>query len=373
LVTFADRLLVHLSEPANLVAFLGGMDLGTFFTADFQARFNSEFWQIAQVAVGATRTVSFEQPTWVETRLLGREDHHGNAHSKTQIDYKVYGKETAQWTDLLVDLDTTWLVDQFPGTVVTSEAAPPTFEGLANLVSVLRIDAGNHPLDASGAPLANITLDNQGRLQTDPPNPITLTLDPLAGALLQPNGAIQSLVLLELFPRVGPVTPLLGAPLGEDGQPLRNLRMDNHGSFTDLTGTPATIDPLTGLPLNGDSQPVRPARLTIPDSGTTDYRFTFTLPVQTDRLTLMFVTRLHLFVRSEFNLIDDLRLLLALRHRLEQRHDYLLSLNDTSSKRPHIFTLVYQDNVLAGNGLTQDDVRRLGARMNILIHFFALP
>lgn len=373
MITFADRLLVHLSNPANLTAFLGGMDLGAFFTADFQARFNSEFWQIAQVAVGAIQNLRFQESTWIETRLIGREDHQGNAPSKTQIDYKVYGLETALWTDLLIDLDTTWLADQFPGTVVASEAAPPTFEGLANLVSVLRIDAGNHPLDRSGAPLANVTLDNQGRLQTDPPGPVTLTLDPLAGALLQPDGAVHSLVLMELFPRIGPATPLLGAPLGEDGQPLHNLRMDSRGSFTDLAGTPATLDPLTGLPLNGGGQPVRPARLTIPDGGTADYRFTFALPVETDRLTLEFVTRLYLFARSEFNLIDDLRHVLALRRRLAQRHDYLLSLNETSSKRPHAFALVYEANALAGNGLTLEDVRRLGVRMNVLIHFFAVP
>jgi hypothetical protein len=373
LATFADRLLVHVSDPANLAAFLGGMNLGGFFTADFQARFNTEFWQIAQVAVGATRAGSFEQPTWIETRLLGQEDHQGNADSKTYIDYKVYGQETALWTDLLLELDTTWLVDQFPGTVVTSEATPPTFEGLATLVSVLRINAGNHPVDRSGTPLANVTLDSQGRLQTDPPNPVTLTLDPLAGALLQPDGAIHFLVLLELFPRIGPATPLLGASLGRDGQPLRNLRMDNRGAFTDLTGAPATLDPLTGFPLDGDGQPVRPARLAIPGDGTADYRFTFSLPVQTDRLTLTFVTCLHLFAHSGFNLIDDLRQVLALRHRLERQHDHLLSLSDLAAKRPHAFTLVYENNALADSGLTQAEVHRLGARMNVLIHFFAIP
>ncbi len=373
MATFADRLLVHLSDAANLTAFLNGMNLDAFFTADFQARFNSEFWQIAQVAVGSTRMLSFERPTWVRTRILGREDHHGNTHRKTSIDYKVYGRETALWTDLFIELGTTWLVDQFPGTVVTSEAALPAFEGLANLVSVLRIDTANHPLDRSGAPLAGVMLDDQGRLRTAPPNPITLTLDPLAGALLQSDGSIHSLVLLELFPRVGSATPLLGAPLGEDGQPLRNLRMDSRGSFTDLAGTPATLDALTGLPLDGDGQPVRPARLTIPGGGTADYRFTFALPVQTDRLTFQFVTHLHLFAKSEFNLIDDLREVLAQRHRLEQRHDYLLSLSDTASKWPHAFALIYEDNALAGSGLAQADVRRLGARMNVLVHFFAEP
>src|SRR5215208_3228966 len=146
----ADRLLVHVSDPANLSAFLNRLNLGTFLTANFQSRFNSEFWQIAQVAVGATRSASFEQPLWVETRILGREDHHGNSFAKSNIDYTVYGRETALWADAVVDLDTTWQVDQFPGTVVASEANPPTFEGLANLVSVLRVDASNHPLDRSG-------------------------------------------------------------------------------------------------------------------------------------------------------------------------------------------------------------------------------
>lgn len=373
MATFADRLLVFLSDPANLTAFLNGMNLGAFFTADFQTRFNSEFWQIAQVAVGATRSFKFEYPTWVETRILGREDHHGNAQGKTSIDYKFYGQETALWTDALIELETTWAVDQFPGTVVTSAAAPPTFEGLANLVSVLRIDATNRPLDRSGAPLANVTLDNQGRLQTDPPNPVTLTLDPLAGALLRPDGSIHALVLLELFPRVGPATPLLGAPLGEAGQPFRNLRMDNRGTFTDLAGAPAPLDPLTGLPVDGGGNPVRPARLTIPDGGTVDYRLIFALPVQTDRLILNFVTRLHLFVMPEFNLVSDLRDVLTLRQRLEQRHDYLLSLNDTANKWPHAFALAYESNALTGSGLNQGEVRRLGDRMGVLIHFFAEP
>jgi hypothetical protein len=373
-MAFADRFLVRISDPPGLNTFLGNIGLGAFLTADFQRRFNSEFWQIAQVAVGATRRSSFEQPLWTETRILGREDHHGSSFAKTNIDYTVYGRETALWTDAVIELDTTWRVDQFPGSVVTSQAAPPTFEGLANLVSVLRIDQNNHPLNRSGTALNNVTLDNQGRLQKAAPNPLTLTLDPSAGALLRPDGSIHSLVLLELFPRVGPATPLLGAPLGEEGQPLRNLRMDNQGSFTNLAGAPAATDPLTGLPLDGNGDPVRPARLTIPEGRTVDYRFMFALPVRTDRLTLQFVTRIHLFVKSNLNLINDLRDILALRHKLEQRNDYLLSLNDTTNKQPHVFVLVYRDNVLGGGpGLTADGARRLGSRVGVLINFVAEP
>jgi len=349
------------------------MNLGIFLTTDFQARFNSEFWQITQVAVGATRNFSFEEPTWIETRILGRKDHYGNGQSKTNIDYRVYGIETTLWADAIVELETTWQADQFPGTIVSSQATPPTFEGLANLVSVLRIDTANHPLDRSGIPLANVSLDNQGRLQVGPPTPGTLTLDPLAGALLRPNGEIYSLILLELFPRLGPIVQFLGAPLGENGQPLHNLRMDSQGSFTDLAGTPASIDPLTHLPLDGDGKPVRPARLTIPDGGTADYRFMFALPVQTDRVTFNLVTRLYLFAMSEFNLINDLRNVLALKHRLEQQQDYLLSLNDTANKRPSAFTLVYDANVLTGSGLVRNDVLRLGASMDVLIDFFTIP
>src|SRR5215211_4893945 len=103
----AERLLVHVSAPANLGTFLNRLNLRPFLTANFQNRFNSEFWQIAQVAVGATRSASFEQPLWVETRILGREDHHGNPSAKTNIDYTVYGREVALWADAVVDLDTT--------------------------------------------------------------------------------------------------------------------------------------------------------------------------------------------------------------------------------------------------------------------------
>lgn len=373
MATFAETVLVYLSNPVNLTALINGMNLDAFLTADFQARFNSEFWQVAQVAVGGVSAASFERSTWVETRILGREEHHGNSHDKTSIDYKLYGQEMALWTDAMIELDTTWQVDQFPGSVVTSAAAPPTFRGLANLVSVLRIDAANHPLDRSGAPLANVTLDSQGRLQTAPPNPVTLKLDPLAGALLNPDESVRSLVLLELFPRIGPAAPLVGAPLGEDGQPLRDLRMDNRGTFTDLAGAPATTDPLTSLPLDGGGNPARPARLTIPGGGTVDYRFTFALPVQTNRLVLAFVTRLYMFIMPEFHLVDDLRTVLALRHRLEQRHDYLLSLNDTASKQPYAFALVYETSALTGSGLNQGNVQRLGARMGVQIHFIAAP
>jgi hypothetical protein len=373
-MAFADRLLTRISEPGNLGAFLNSMGLSTFFTTNFRNRFNSEFWQISQVAVGGLRRSSFEQPLWVETRILGREDHHGNSFAKTSIDYTVYGRDTALWTDAVIELDTTWLVDQFPGTVTASEANPPTFEGLDNLVSVLRIDPNNHPLDRSGAPLANVTLNNQGRLRKAPPNPLTLTLDPSSGALLQPDGSIHSLVLLELFPRVGPATPILGAPLGEDGQPLRGLRMDNRGSFTDLAGAAAALDPLTGLPLDGNGEPVRPARLAVPGDDAGDYRFSFALPVRTDRLTLQFVTHLHLFVKSEFDLIGDLREVRVLRRRLEQRHDYLLSLNDTASKQPHAFALVYRNSVLNEDpGLSPATVRRLGSRVGVLVHFVAEP
>jgi hypothetical protein len=371
--TFADRLLVHLGVPANLAAFLGGIGLDNFLTADFQARLNSDFWQVAQVVAGAVRAVTFEQPLWIEQRIVGREDHQGGALSRTNVDYKLYGRETALWADAIVELDTTWQVDQFPGTVVTSEAAPPAFTGLANLVSVLRLDANNRPLDPSGASLGNITLDAQGRLQADGGNPIPLRLDPVAGALLRPDGTIETPVLLELFPRVGPAVPLLGAPLGEDGQPLRDLRMDSRGAFTDLAGAAAGVDPQTGLPLDGAGNPVRPARLAIPSGGTTDYRFSFALPVQTGRLTLQLVTRLYVLLRPELDLVEDLRGLRLLRRRLEDRNDYLLSLNDTAGRSAHAFVLVYESDALGGSGLSQAEVRGLGARMGVLMSFFAEP
>src|SRR4051812_44230246 len=116
-MAFADRFLVRISDPANLNTFLGGIGLGTFLTENFQSRFNSEFWQIVQVAIGATRRSSFEQPLWTETRILGREDHHGSSFAKANIDYTVYGRETALWTDAVIELDTTWQVNQFPGSV----------------------------------------------------------------------------------------------------------------------------------------------------------------------------------------------------------------------------------------------------------------
>jgi hypothetical protein len=214
-------------------------------------------------------------------------------------------------------------------------------------------------------------LDNQGRLQTTAPDAMTLHLDPHNGALLQPEGTLHTLVLLELFPRVGPVTPLLGAPLGEDGQPLRNIRMDHQGVFTDLLGMPVARDPLTSLPLDSTGQAVRPARLAVPGGGAADARFAFALPVQTDRVTFQFVTRLHLFIRPELQLATDLRQVLTLKHRLAQHHDYLLSLNETNNKQPHVFALVYETNALTGSELQQADVRRLGSRMGVLIHFFA--
>ena len=376
MATFADRLLVYLSKEANLATFLKGMNLDAFFTKDFQARFNSEFWQITQVAVNNTpQNISFEQPAMIETRILGRKDHYGNGQSKTNVDYRVYGMETALWTDAIIELDTTWQADQIPGTVVTSQPMPPPlFQGVARLVSVLRIDpATNHPLDRLAKPLADITLDNQGRLQAVQPNPGVLTLDPSAGVLLLPDGKIHSLALLELFPRVGAATPLVGALLGEDGQPLPSLLMDSRGAFTDLAGAPARLDPLTGLPLDGNGKPVHPALLTIPDGDTVNYRFMFSLPVQTDKVTFNLVTRLYLFALSGFNLVDDLRKVLTLRQRLEQRQDYLLNLSDTADKLPGAFALVYDASALAGSGLVQDDVRQLGASVNVLIHFFAIP
>jgi hypothetical protein len=375
LVTFADRLLIHLANTANLGPFLSGLKLDAFFTADFQARFNSDFWQIAQVTVGATLGSIFEEPTWIETRILGREDHYGNHPSKTNVDYRVYGIETALWADATVELETVWQIDQFPGSIVNSPGAPSPFKGVANLVSVLRIDANNHPLDRSAGPLNDVTLDDKGRLTvvTGGSPPVALRLDPLVGALLLPGGVIHSLVLLELFPHVGPTPPLLGAPLGEDGQPLHDLHMNSSGSFTRFTGVAAPIDPLTHLPLDGGGKPVWPARLAIPGGDSAGYRFMFTFGVQTGRLTFSFITRLHLFVMPQFNLVDDLRKVLTLKHRQEQRQDTLFSLDDTANKQANAYALMYDSNSLTGTGLTQDEVARLGASSGILIHFVTSP
>lgn len=363
MITFADRMLVHLSDDSNFNAFLGSANLDAFLTANFQARFNLESLQIVQVTTDTARVSAFEQPTWVETRLMGREEHQGN--SKTYIDYKVHGLQTPLWSDAVINLETTWLVDQMPGTIAPSE--PATFEGLADLVSVLRINASNHPLQPSGTPLTDFTLNEQGQIEP------TLIVDPLNGVLLTPDGSIHAPVQLELFPRIGPDTPLFGAPLGEDGQPLPNLRMNHYGDFTDLAGNPVAHGPLTGLPLDGEGQPVQPARLTIPGAGTVDYRFTFALPVQTERLTFHFITRLHLFILPEVNLVNDLRRALTLQHWLAQRPDYLISLSETDSKKAYIFALLYEESALSGSGLNGAAVRELGEAMNVLIHFFAEP
>jgi hypothetical protein len=72
LATFADRFLVLLSDPANVGPFLADANLDSFLTSNFQARFNTEFWQIAQVALGAARTVNFQSPIWTELRIMGR-------------------------------------------------------------------------------------------------------------------------------------------------------------------------------------------------------------------------------------------------------------------------------------------------------------
>jgi hypothetical protein len=104
-----------------------------------------------------------------------------------------------------------------------------------------------------------------------------------------------------------------------------------------------------------------------------DYRFNFALPVRTNQLTFQFATRLHLLPRAAFNPIEDLRVILSLQHHLAGRHDYLRSLSETTNKQPHAFALVYESNVLNNSEMTQNEVRRLGARTSVLIHFFALP
>jgi hypothetical protein len=371
LPTFRDRLLVHLSDPANLPTFLAGTDLEAFLTVDYQRRFNSDFWRVDQVVVGQSSVVGFARPLWTRTRILGREDQHGDAQRRKTIDYSVYGTERPTWVDVDLALDTVWAVDQFPGTVDLTPATPPTFEGAANLLTVLRIDSANHPLDREGSPLATVTVDDQGRVLTNPPERVRLTVDPLAGALLRPGGTIEAAARFELFPRVGGTA--LGIPLGTDGQPLRNLRLDSSGQFTDMTGAPVATDPLTGVPRDGTGTPAHPARLTIPGGGSEDFRFSFRLPVRTDRLTLALGTRLHLHVPTNVDLIEDLRAVLAARATFEQGEDYLISLDDLVNKVPHSFGLVYEANAFDGSGLDVAGVRRLGAAAGVLVLLFALP
>lgn len=372
LETFADRLLVYLSDSNNLTNFLNGMNLGPRLTTLLQNRYNSEFWQVVQVAVGARRGLVFEPSLWSETRLIGREEALSSPSLKTNIDYRIFGQETALWTDLQIDLDTTWQVDQFPGSIQVTPANPANYLGVANLISVLRIDAGNHPLDPSEAAMG-ATVNAQGQIQTDPPNPVSLTLDPQAGTLLMPDQSIFSLVKLELFPKVGPNAPLLGVPLREDGQPIPDLRMDHQGDFTDLNDNAVPTDPATGLPLDAAGNPIRLARLTIPGGGTVDYRFTFSLPVQTARQTFRFVSRLHLFMRPDIDLINDLRMVLALDHQLAQNHTTLIDLNDPGNRQPNIMALVYESSALNGGTLNEADILRLGRSIGVLIHFFSIP
>jgi hypothetical protein len=372
LSTFRDRLLVHLSDPAALPAFLSGTDLAAFLTADHQRRFNSEFWTVAQVVVAQGSLAGFEDPLWTRTRILGREDQNGNAPLRKTVDYSVYGTERPTWIDVDLALDTVWTVDQFPGSVDITPTTPPTFEGTANLLTVLRVDGANHPLDRAGVPLATVTVDEQGRVMTSPPDRVQLTVDPLSGALLRPGGSIEAAARFELFPRVGAGT-VLGVPLGPDGQPLSNLRLDSRGQFTDMTGAPAATDPVTGLPRDGTGAPGRPSRLAIPDGGGEDFRFSFSLPVRTDRLTLALGTRLHLLVPTQVDLTEDVRAALAARAAFEQGEDYLISLDDLNNKVAHSFGLVYEADAFDGSGLDAAGIGRLGAAVGVLVLLFALP
>jgi len=370
MATFADRLLVYLSDPANVVGFLASAGLDPFLTTDFQHRLGSEFWQIQQVVIGAAAVHELQHSYWQRPRILGREEVQGTTPTRTTVDYSIYGFDTARWIDVSLDLDTTWTVDQFPGSIDVTPAAPVRFDLTANLLSVLRIDAANHPLDRSGTPVA-VTVDNQGQLRTDPPQPVTLRLDPTGGVLRGPDGRVQDQVLLEMFPRLG--VPGLGVPLGDDGQPLHDLRMDTSGAFTDLAGVPAATDPRTSLPIDGSGRPVRPARPATPDADGADYRFMLSIPVRSDTLTLNLLTRLHLLVAATPDLLADLRDVLATRRVLESGTDYLISLDDTAGKVPQAFGLVYEQNAFDGSGLDSAGIRRLGARMGVLVHFFAVP
>jgi hypothetical protein len=371
MATFADRLIVHLSDPGNVAGFLAGAGLDAFLTADFQRRLNTDFWQIQQIAVGPVTVRELEHPYWQRLRILGREEVHGNSPTRTTVDHSIYGFETARWIDASLDVETTWTVDQFPGTVEVTPAAPVRFDSTASLLSVLRVDGANHPLDRAGVPVATVTVDNQGQLRTAPPQPVTLRLDPTGGVLRGPDGRVRDQILLELFPRLG--APGFGVPLGDDGQPLRDLRVDSSGTFTDLAGAPAATDPRTGLPVDGSGQPVRPARPAIPGGNGGDYRFMLSVPVRTDTLTLNLVTRLHLLVAPSADLLVDLRGVLATRRVLEPGTDYLTSLDDMAGKVPQAFGLVYEQNVFDDTGLTLAGIRRLGARMGVLMHFFAVP
>lgn len=371
MATFSERLLVHLSDPASLAGFLAGAGLEAFLTADFQRRLNTDFWQIQQVAVNAGTVRDLEHACWQRPRILGREDVQGTTPVRTTVDHSIYGFETVQWIDVSLDLDTTWTVDQFPGSIDATQAAGVSLDRTASLLSVLRVDAANHPLDRSGAPMATVTIDDQGRLRTSPPQAVTLRLDPAMGVLRGPDGGVHDAVLLELFPRTG--ASMLGVPLGDDGQPLHDLRVDSTGAFTDLTGAAAASDPRTGLPIDGSGRPARPARPAIPGGDGADYRFMLSVPVRTDTLTLNLVTRLYLLVATSADLLADLRGVLAIRHALETRDDYLASLDDTAGKAPYAFGLVYEQNIFDGNGLDRVGVRRLGARMGVLVHLFAVP
>jgi hypothetical protein len=251
MATFPDRLLVHLSDPGNVAGFLAGAGLDAFLTTDFQRRLDTGYWQIQQVAAGAATVRDLQQPCWQRLRVLGREEVQGNTPTRTTIDHSIYGFETARWIDVSLNVDTTWTVDQIPGSIDVTPTAPVHFDRTANLLSVLRVDAANHPLDRSGTPVTTVTIDGEGRLRTDPPQPVTLRLDPNSGVLREPDGAVRDQILLELFPRLG--VPGLGLPLGDDGQPLRDLRVDSSGVFTDLAGAPAATDPRTGLPVDGST------------------------------------------------------------------------------------------------------------------------
>jgi hypothetical protein len=149
--------------------------------------------------------------------------------------------------------------------------------------------------------------------------------------------------------------------------------MDHQGNFTRLNGAPAPLDPRTGLPLDAAGNPVRPARLTTPELSTLDARFFFSLPVDTARQVFSFVIQLHLFVRPDLKLVDDLRVALALSHRLSQANTALLSLSDPANRQPHVLALVYDVDALAGSGMTQAGVRRLGESAGVLVHFSAVP
>ena len=115
-VSFADQVLVFLSDPAIQASFPDAIGLSAFTKASFLRRYTQGGFQISNVTLGVPSRFLTQQPLFDETKILGFREKRSESPERHWHELRITRGEMG-WVNACFTLPVTLVVQAFPGSL----------------------------------------------------------------------------------------------------------------------------------------------------------------------------------------------------------------------------------------------------------------